>query len=583
MAKLDLHLLGSPRVLADGAREVPGILGSAKIMALLAYLATSRPGAPRRRELITALLWPERDRQHARHALRQLLTRVRHLAGDGVLACDTEETICLSPAGCWADTAALEEALARGRLAGVVEYYTGPFLEGFHLSESPEFERWTDEQRQRYERAALDAADRLADEARAEADPKAEARWLARAIEIDAFSEPHSERLVALLLEVGERGRALAERERLRRRVEGDLGLSLDVEPIPPEPGAGLFPGDPGAGRSRGGARGRGKAPGPLTAGEEVRRGLFHFRRWRVESVERALAHFSRAAALDPDSAPAHAGVALAYCTLGHFGHLPPDVAFPRAEASARHALELEPDLPDAHMALGMKAHVYDRRVGEALDRLHHARDIAPHLPFPHWALGLVHASLQQHDEARASIRHARLLDPVSIPIGTGEAWVHIGAGDIDRAERHVWDTLELDPDAPQALWQLGMVRELQGNPAEAVGHLRRALDASPVNPLILGSLGHVLARAGDDDGSLRILQRLRNAADRGHYIPHFALAMIHAGRDEPDLARVALQNALDQRDGLVAFLLPWPFTRSLHTHPWFADLVDSLFHDIPA
>ncbi len=576
MQTLILRLLGSPRVLADGGREIPGILGSAKIMALFAYLATAPPGTPRRRELITALLWPERNRHHARHALRQLLTRVRHAAGSDVLACDTEETLCLSPAGCWADTSALEEALAGDRPGDVVGFYTGPFLDGFHLSESPEFERWTDETRQRYERAVLDAVGRLIADARADGDRHAEARWLGRLLEIDPFSEPRSERLVALLLETGERGRALAERDRLRRRVEGDLGLTLQVEPIPPEPGAGLFP---GTGRGSGA---RGTPPGPLTAGEEVRRGLYHFRRWRVEAIERALAHFTRATALDPDSPSAHAGTALAYCVLGHFAHLPPEIAFPRGEAAARRALALEPDLPEAHVALGMKAHVYDRRVDDALERLHHARDVAPHLPFAHWGIGLVHASLQQHDEARASIRRARLLDPVSIPIGTGEAWVHIGAGDIDRAERHVWDTLELDPDAPQALWQLGMLRELQGNPAEAAVHLRRALDVSPANPFMLASLGHVLARAGDDHGSLRILHRLLNATQRGHYVPPFALAMVHAGRGEIDDARAALQRALAEHDGLVAFLRPWPFTRCLQAQPWFPDLAASLFLDRP-
>lgn len=568
MPRLILRLLGAPQVRTDTGHDVPSVMGSAKIMALLAYLATAPSGLGRRREMITALLWPERDCRHARHALRQLLTRLRHAGGRDVLACTTAEVVCLDPAASWVDTAALEEAVAAECLEDIVGLYTGTFLEGFHLPESAEFESWTDETRHRYERTALDAADGLAAQARAARDRSGEVRWLGRALEIDPFSEARSERLVALFLESGERGRALAERERLRRRFEGDLGLVPCVEPIPPEP---LRPAGDGPGPSTSG-------PGPLAAGEEVRRGRYHFRRWSAESMERALAHFTRAQSLAPDDPSAHAGLALTYGVLGHFGHLPPDIAFPRAEASASRALALEDRVPEAHLALGMKAHIYDRCIGAAFEHLGEARDAAPDDALPHWAMGLLHASLEQFDEARACLRRARLLDPLALPVTTGEAWVHIGAGDIEAAEHSVWNTLELDPDAPQALWQLGIVREMQGNPAEAATHFRRALARSPADPLILASLGHALATAGDEPGSHRIVQRLRRMAQEGTYVPPLALAMVHAGRGEVGDARAALVRGLAEHDGFIAFLAPWPFTRSLHDEPWFGALRDGLF-----
>ena len=83
----ELYTFG--RVRLDTA-TVPGSPAQPKRLALLTYLLVATPRAPRRRDALLALFWPELGEAEARRALRQALTYLRHTVGDdliGVLAC----------------------------------------------------------------------------------------------------------------------------------------------------------------------------------------------------------------------------------------------------------------------------------------------------------------------------------------------------------------------------------------------------------------------------------------------------------------------------------------------------------------
>jgi DNA-binding SARP family transcriptional activator len=79
-ARLELSLLGPPRVLVDG-EPAPG-LGSQKVLALLAYLAVEA-GRPHRRSVLAALFWPDHPPAQALSNLRQTLSRLRRAIQDG--------------------------------------------------------------------------------------------------------------------------------------------------------------------------------------------------------------------------------------------------------------------------------------------------------------------------------------------------------------------------------------------------------------------------------------------------------------------------------------------------------------------
>jgi len=110
-------------------------------LALFARLAASGAKGVSRDDLL-ALLWPERNAESARHSLDQLLYEMRRALGASPVIGGA--TLRLDPAVISCDLAEWDAALRRGDLEGAVALYRGPFLQGFFLSGSAEFEQWTD-------------------------------------------------------------------------------------------------------------------------------------------------------------------------------------------------------------------------------------------------------------------------------------------------------------------------------------------------------------------------------------------------------------------------------------------------------
>jgi TolB-like protein len=81
-------------------------------------------------------------------------------------------------------------------------------------------------------------------------------------------------------------------------------------------------------------------------------KGRYEFSQLSGESYRRAVEFFNQAIQIDPNYAPAYAGLADAYSLLSG-NYLPTDEAMPRALAAATKALELDPGLASAHAALG--------------------------------------------------------------------------------------------------------------------------------------------------------------------------------------------------------------------------------------
>ena len=113
-----------------------------KAVAILAVLATD--GRPYGREELAALLWPDADDASARGALRRTLSVLRGAVGPDVLRVDRQQ-VALVPSHYDVDVGRLETLGASGNpadLATAAELARGPFMAGFTLRDSPEFDDW---------------------------------------------------------------------------------------------------------------------------------------------------------------------------------------------------------------------------------------------------------------------------------------------------------------------------------------------------------------------------------------------------------------------------------------------------------
>ena len=196
-------------------------------LALLALLAVKgRRGLSR--DNVIALLWPDSDADHGRNSLSQAISVLRReLGADDVLLGTTELRVNPDVLAC--DVIEFEDRIAADDLEAATKLYTGPFLDGVYLRNTPEFERWVDQERARLQHVQGDALERLAARATGRGDHAAAVRfWRGRAGLAPNESRAALE-LMKSLVAAGDPAGALAHYRAHRTLLRDDLGLEPDA------------------------------------------------------------------------------------------------------------------------------------------------------------------------------------------------------------------------------------------------------------------------------------------------------------------------------------------------------------------
>ncbi len=236
MSKIRVRLLGGFEVWA-GDQQVGGF-ESQKVRALLAYLACHR----RRtfsRDHLAGLLWPEREPESARHALRQSVYNLRSKLPDGEsLFLTSHSEIGIHPkADWWVDVEAFEEAVRRGtdreaidpqQLSAAAQLYRGELLAGFFVKDSSTFEEWLVAEQVRLRDAAVAALGKLIESYRRRGEHRFGAHYAQRLVSIEPLAEEAHRELMRLWALSGQRSRALTQYEELVNLLREELG----VEPL---------------------------------------------------------------------------------------------------------------------------------------------------------------------------------------------------------------------------------------------------------------------------------------------------------------------------------------------------------------
>ncbi|MDQ6886131.1 MAG: hypothetical protein M3068_02440 [Gemmatimonadota bacterium] len=195
-------------------------------LALLAILAAAGPKGLTRDQLL-AVLWPDSTTERARHALSQTLYSLRQDLG--VAAVLATPDLRLDPTQITSDIEDFRSAVAARDWALAATLYLGPFLEGFYLSDAPQFERWAEEERAHL---ARDGARALEHVARAASDDgrldDAAESW-GRLTRLDPLSGAYASAYMEAISGLGDRAGALAHAKAHIELVRQEL----DTDPDP--------------------------------------------------------------------------------------------------------------------------------------------------------------------------------------------------------------------------------------------------------------------------------------------------------------------------------------------------------------
>jgi DNA-binding SARP family transcriptional activator len=225
----ELKLFGSAGI--EGPEgPLGGRIVQRRQVALLAVLALSARRTASRDRLL-ALFWPEADAERARHSLADTVYVVRKALGEDALRSLSDDLV-LDGERVRSDVEAFEAALAAGDPARAVSLHAGPLLEGFHLPDAPEFERWLDDERARLAQAHARALEELAGASERQGDPLAAVEWWRRL----ASAEPYTARvalgLMRALTAAGDRAGAIRHAEVHTSVLAGELGVEPEPEVV---------------------------------------------------------------------------------------------------------------------------------------------------------------------------------------------------------------------------------------------------------------------------------------------------------------------------------------------------------------
>ncbi len=307
-------------------------------------------------------------------------------------------------------------------------------------------------------------------------------------------------------------------------------------------------------------------------AHKEYLKGLFHWARWTPEGAREAIKAFQRAVEIDPGAALPHSGLANCYGYFGFLGQVPFDESFPKARFHAEKALDLDPSLGEAHVALGL-VELFGRWNFEgAYEHFQKALSLNPGAAGVRHMYAIYLMATGDRQGALEEMRTAVALDPMSPMMKLNLAFALQACERSDEAEAVVQGILDDDPHFRSALETLGWIRTGQGRMDDALEAFE-ALHRMHNDPLKgVADLGYVYAILGRTEEAREMLARLEQRRERDKGVTlGVDFAVVHAGLGEIDAAVAHLREARDQHMAAVLLLPNHPPWQDLMAHPQVA------------
>jgi tetratricopeptide (TPR) repeat protein len=302
-------------------------------------------------------------------------------------------------------------------------------------------------------------------------------------------------------------------------------------------------------------------------------RGRHHWNQWTEEGFYKAIEYFQQAVDIDPSYALAYTGLADCYVLLGWNSYLPPKEAFPHGKLAAKTALQLDPDLAEAHTTLAALLWLHDWQWDKAQTEFTRSLELCPtYATANHWYAEFA-MTMGRHEEAMERMNKGQNLDPLSLIISVAVGWELYYARRYEEAIEQLRRTVELDPNYPVTYWILGLLLRKTGRYEQAITEGEKGVKFSGGSPLMRAALAHTLGAAGRTTEAIQILDDLTKLA-KEKYVASYFFAGIHIGLGENDRAIEYLEKSYEEHSHWLIYLHLDPSMDGLRDNPGFQSLL---------
>ncbi len=311
---------------------------------------------------------------------------------------------------------------------------------------------------------------------------------------------------------------------------------------------------------------------------EAYLQGRFEWNLRTTQTLTQAISYFQQAIEYDPSYAPSYAGLADCYALLGTAPYtvMPPKVAFPKAKANALRAVELDPNLAEAHVSLGYIALVYDWNYPESEREFQKALALRPDYAPAHQYLAYYLLAMGVRNQAIVEQKRAVSIDPKSPLLITALGEAYYQARRYKDSIGPSQQALAIDPHYADAIINIGRASEQMGMYPQAQQAYQSILAFAPQEPALLALLGHLYAVTGRHAAAREIISQLQQIGSN-RYVPSVYIALIYIGLGENNQAFAWLDKAYEERCEYLVYLRTDPMADPIRNDPRFETFLERM------
>lgn len=302
---------------------------------------------------------------------------------------------------------------------------------------------------------------------------------------------------------------------------------------------------------------------------------LHTFRLVKPEAMK-AISFYESAIERDPSYTLAYVGLTNAYRSLVLTSDQNPIEVMPKAKTAALRAVELDPDLAEAQIALANLYFWYEWDWASAEKHFLRAlaldsKNLTTHLYYAHFL-----SNTGRHEQAIEEVRIGRALEPVNLLAMAYEGQILMLSGRHDEAQEVLRRAVDMDPTFWLAHLFLSKLYIEMGKYEEAIKASEMAEKISEGNAEAAALTAWALAKSGNRNGALRILAELEARA-KSRYVPAYSIAIVHNSLGDKDNALKMLETSIEQKDALMTFLKVEPKWNNVRSEPRFIELMKKM------
>lgn len=291
------------------------------------------------------------------------------------------------------------------------------------------------------------------------------------------------------------------------------------------------------------------------------------------KAMNAARAQFELAIKEDPNYAKAFAGLADIHMLLGDYLFAPLPSSLNEAKQNIEKALELDPDLPEAHVSLAYFLQ-YDYKFSESEKEFRKAIELNPSYATAHHWYAMCLEAFGRADEGLREVLLAEELDPLSSAITLSALYRCVEHGKYNEALERIKKLQELDSSSPLVTEALMAYNFARKDWDKAFAFLQKMAADDPEDPYVDGDLAYIYAVKGKKDEALKLVEKLKQVPDSSRF-KGAMIAFVYSALDDLDECFRWLDFAFNSREIFLGWVRTYPLFEKVREDKRFSKLLE--------